>query len=388
MKKVDHKELEKLINLCYKAKQSLFVYGRPGIGKSDKVKKMAKELSGEREFKDWNKLQLEEQKELLENRDKYFVLLDERVSEYSDTSDAKGLPDFVEMSESDEIKGGRPVVWGGQLWVRYFAHPDAHGIIFLDEINNAPPSIQKACYKIVLDRQIGNMSFGEDVSVIGAGNRIQDKSNVFAMPKALDNRGSHVELEVPSADDWVENFAIPNKIHSDVIAFIKSRPDMLHKWSDDREDKAYPSPRSWEMLSNLIHHANDREEEILAANSTVGSGAAVEFSGFLKIKDEIDMETIMENPEKVKDLEDMSTKWAVASYVAEKYKADKDKLGKALEVACNLSPSEFKIQATRFIKNVDEEHFTETIKEKKDKKAVKHWNELAKKVGKYFLHAD
>lgn len=395
MERINHEELKTLLNLCFKAKQSLFVYGRPGIGKSVTVKEQAKKIAKQegKEYKEWNALQPEEQLKLFKNRDKHFVLLDERVSEYSDTSDAKGLPDFIDTSKIDgELSdiGGRSVVWGGQLWVRYFAHPDAHGIIFLDEINNAPPSIQKACYKIVLDHQIGNMSFGDDIEVIGAGNRLQDKSNVFAMPKALDNRASHVELKVPTADDWIENYAMPNKLNANVIAYVKYKPSMLHKWSDKAEDKAYPSPRSMEMLSNLLDYAKNMKEIKLAANSTIGSGAAREFMAFFKVREEVDMEAIMKNPKKVKEIDDdrMDLKWAVASYVAEKYKADKKKLAKALEVANNLHPAEFKIQAARFIKNANEKHFKEAVTNSKDKAIRKVWDKMAGQVGKYLVYAD
>ena len=100
-----HIELSSLIKGYYEKKLALFIYGAFGIGKSFCVRDTAKALSEEKgkEFVEWNKSSREKKQEIFDSPDKYFVLIDERLSEY-DSSDIKGLPDFKDGQETLEWK--------------------------------------------------------------------------------------------------------------------------------------------------------------------------------------------------------------------------------------------------------------------------------------------
>ena len=99
------------------------------------------------------------------------------------------------------------------------------GILFLDEITSAVPSVSAAAYQLILDRRLGDYLVPDGWAVFAAGNRQGDRGVTYAMPAPLANRFSHYELTL-NLDDWVA-WAYANGIDERVIGFLRYRPEQL-----------------------------------------------------------------------------------------------------------------------------------------------------------------
>ncbi|PHJ53890.1 ATPase [Nostoc linckia z18] len=218
-----------LNNLISKNLQiSTMIWGSAGIGKSSIVKQIAQEY--EIEF------------------------TDVRLSQLAPT-DLRGLP----VAENEISKWYPPE----------FLPRSGKGILFLDELNMAPPAMQGVAQQLILDRKVGSYVVPSDWFVWAAGNRKEDRAAVFDMPAPLANRFLH--LEVQADFDSFKAYALEKGIHEQIIAFISFRPTLLHKI--DPQQPAWPSPRSWEMASAL-HQAE------LDITPAVGVATASEFQAF------------------------------------------------------------------------------------------------------------
>ena len=201
MRKTNHKYLEKLVKVAYNKKKPLFVWGTTGIGKSQTVKKMAQQIAKEKGL-EYN----ENVRDI--NNERKFSVVDLRASQL-DPSDLRGLPRL----------DGETTRWLPPNWL-----PKAsHGILFPDEMNLAPPSVQSAFYQLILDRRLGDYVLPDGWSIIAAGNRMEDRAAIFEMAAPLQNRFMHIELGVPSKEDWTE-WAINNGVDTKVITFLTSSP--------------------------------------------------------------------------------------------------------------------------------------------------------------------
>jgi hypothetical protein len=255
------------------ARQPVFLWGGPGIGKSAIVRQVARSLG-------------------LELRDIRALLLD--------PVDLRGLPFLGE--------GGR-AEWA----VPCFLPRDGSGVVFLDELNAAPAMVQAACYQLVLDRKLGEYVLPEGWTIIAAGNRDSDRAVTSKMPTPLRNRFVHLEFEVDT-QEWSE-WAIRAAIRPEVIAFLRFRPEVLSQF--DRDATAFPSPRSWEFVSRILDATPDAtiEHELFAG--AVGSGAATEFSAFLRMfRDLPSIDAILLNPMAERVPEEPAAQYAVASALA------------------------------------------------------------------------
>jgi len=153
---------------------------------------------------------------------------------------------------------------------------DVVNILFLDEISAAPQSVQAAAYQITLDRVVGEHRLPENCIVIAAGNRTTDKSVAFKMPKALANRLLHIDVE-GSFKSWKE-WAVQAGIHPKVLGFLSFRQNFLMNFDAASEDLAFATPRSWEMVSNLLTNVDDSVDRMYAMISgLVGTSVALEF---------------------------------------------------------------------------------------------------------------
>jgi len=158
---------------------------------------------------------------------------------------------------------------------------DQNAILFLDEINAAPPVIQAASYQLVLDRRIGEYKLPDGVSIIAAGNNDGDKAVTFKMPTPLANRFTHFDFTV-EFEDW-HDWAVNAHIKSDIVAFLNFKKAYLNKFDPASKHRAFPTPRSWEFVSKILDP--NIPSEILRGiiGGQVGDGAAVEFMQFREI---------------------------------------------------------------------------------------------------------
>lgn len=353
-KKVNHEELREVIKKCYTIKQPLHILGGIGIGKSDSVKDTAKEIARQEklEFTDENNI----------NSDKYFCFIDIRVSQL-EPSDLRGLPSLQDGTTK----------WLPPNWLP----KKAKGIIFFDELQLSPPSIQASCYQLILDRRLGDYKLPEGYLVVSADNRTEDRANLFEMAKPLCNRFCHIELQTPDVEEWQE-WAFKHEIDNRILAFLKFKPSNLFRFDSKVDDMAFPTPRSWEKCSNLIKdiESEDRMMSILTA-SAVGEGTSIEFCAFLKLERRVNIDDILKKPEKVKEIKEIDLKYALLSGLTQRYKKDKKVLDTLLRI-CDYLEAEFGILLWRFCYATNKSHFGKVVTEKK-------YDALMKKYSTYLV---
>lgn len=163
------------------------------------------------------------------------------------------------------------------------------GIILLDEITSAPSDCQVAAYSVVLDRRIPNSNYvlPDGWLIVAAGNRTCDRAVVKTMSSALANRFVHFEIEA-NVDDWVK-WATMNEIDPSVIGFINFRPNLLFKMEGQNLEQGWPSPRSWERVSNCIKMFNGNVNIMRkVVYGLIGNSVGIEFMEFFKMSEEFD----------------------------------------------------------------------------------------------------
>ena len=248
------------------SKLTPMLVGSPGIGKSDIVKSVAKKHN--------------------------LKLIDMRLAQ-SDPTDLNGFPTL--QQDGTRMDYAPPTTFPLQNLDKV---PNGYDgwLLFLDEINAAPPSIQAAAYKLVLDRQIGAHDLHKRVAIVCAGNKATDKAIVNRLSTAMQSRMIHLNLMVDS-DAWLE-WANAHGIDHRVISFIKFRPELLHKFDPSHADDTFASPRTWEFLSKIITDKakfNPTDHAVLVG--TVGEGPATEFKAFCEVyKDLPTIEDMLKNP--------------------------------------------------------------------------------------------
>lgn len=174
------------------------------------------------------------------------------------------------------------------------------GILFLDEVNMAPPTMQGMAQQLILDRRVGSYVVPEDWYIWAAGNRSEDRAAVFDMPAPLANRFLHVEV-VPDLESF-RSYALSRGIPEQVIAFISFRPELLHKL--DPQQPAWPSPRSWEMAGHL-HQAR------MEIDPAVGTAASAEFRAYLSVYSSLpDLEGVLAGDQQASFPDEPSMRYA------------------------------------------------------------------------------
>lgn len=194
----------------------------------------------------------------------------------------------LSMKDPTDIKGLPAPENGKARWLPPSELPtEGRGILFLDELNLAPPLVQASAYQLVLDRKIGEYVLPPGWKIIAAGNKAEHSANVFRMAAPLRNRFIHIDFEVDH-DSWLD-WALKHGIVSEVIEFINYRPDKLFAFNADKHENAFPTPRSWEFISQIIKCTPNLNSSIRykAIEGTVGTGAALEFKAYITLKNEL-----------------------------------------------------------------------------------------------------
>lgn len=240
-------------NLSIKLMPSVMLWGPPGIGKSQAIKQIAKEIQN--------------------NTGKVVKVTDVRLLLFNPI-DLRGIP----TANADKTLA----IWLKPQIFQMDPNDNIINILFLDEISAAPQSVQAAAYQITLDRVVGEHKLPDNCIVIAAGNRITDKSVAFKMPKALANRLMHIEV-VGSFDSW-KKWAIESGINEKVIGFLSFRQNYLMEFNPSNEDLAFSTPRSWEMVSNILNSIDDNVENMFSLIAgVVGTGVTIEFRTWSKV---------------------------------------------------------------------------------------------------------
>jgi hypothetical protein len=331
----------------------LHIWGASGIGKSQITREVAMELAGRanKKFIDWNSCP--NKTDFLSNEavKSAFIFADVRLSQL-DPTDLRGLPDlFQDNSRSDFVS------WKPALLFKILSLPSCSGLLFFDEMNLAPPAVQAACYQIILDGGIGEITLSPLVHVVAAGNRIEDQANVFEMAGPLKKRFGHVTLQIPDEKTW-SAYAVDKGLDARVIGFINLFPSLLHDVNqNNKEQYATPNPRGWEFVSNMIVGVDDPQFLRSLVCQPVGYAAGVQFSKFAELETmELTVDDLLKDPTRIKAITRADIQWVLISGIAERYRSDKNILPKALKVVGNLNP-DFSVHLLRLMKGIGKESF-------------------------------
>lgn len=233
-------ELKTLLRACALIKRPVFVWGPPGVGKSDIVAAVGKELDR--------------------------PVIDLRMA-LMEPTDLRGMPYF------DANTG--TMQWAPPGDLPREDDETRNAILFLDELNSAPPSVQAAAYQLVLNRRVGTYKLPDNVVIVAAGNRDTDKGVTYRMPPPLANRFLHLEVE-PNFDDWQE-WAIDAQVHADVIGFLTQNKHYLFRFDPKSPDRSFATPRSWTAAGSVLELSLSEKMLSTAVAGCVGDGMATEF---------------------------------------------------------------------------------------------------------------
>ncbi|HCQ70109.1 MAG TPA: ATPase [Gammaproteobacteria bacterium] len=265
----------------------VMLWGAPGIGKSQIISQVAVEHN--------------------------VPMIDIRLSQM-EPSDLRGIP----------FKNGDLVDWSIPSLLPDAARHGEQGILFLDEITSAPPTVSAAAYQLILDRRLGDYIVPKGWVIFAAGNRQGDRGVTYSMPAPLANRFSHYELDV-NLDDWVA-WAYKNNIDERIIGFLRYRPEHLFEFDPAHNPVAFPSPRTWEFTHRALQKFDDNLNLFRqAASACVSEVAGVEVATFIEhLEDLPDLDAIV-NGESVSIPDAIDLQYAICSALVGRAISVKDK---------------------------------------------------------------
>ncbi len=228
-------------------------------------------------------------------------MIDIRLSQMEPT-DLRGIPFRIENR----------VEWAVPSMLPDAERHGPYGILFLDEITSAPPSVSAAAYQLILDRRLGDYEVPPGWAIFAAGNRQGDRGVTYTMPAPLANRFSHFEVEA-NIDDWV-SWAYANNIDEGLIGFLRFKPELLFDFNPAHNPVAFPSPRSWEFAHRALQKFGDNPNLLLPTlQACVGPAAGLELHAFIENLDNMpDLDAILRG-EQVAVPREVDLQYAVAS---------------------------------------------------------------------------
>ena len=312
---------------------SIMLWGPPGIGKSDFVRQLADHIE--------------------KNTDKQVNVTDVRLLLFNPI-DLRGIPAANENKTA--------AIWLKPQIFHMDSSKNVINILFLDELSACAPSVQAAAYQITLDRTIGEHRLPDNCIVIAAGNRMTDKSVTYKMPKALANRLCHIEI-TPSFGSWLE-WAKKNAINRKVIDFLTARRNYFVAFDPQKDDLAFPTPRTWEMVSKILDvYDGDEKAAYAMIAGCVGSGVASEFRMFCTVYHKLPaIEDIFEGKNPPVPIETDAVFALISSMIAyaREHKEDAKKIGNAIRYSENFTP-DFSVSFMKELLNIEKNYFRNLI---------------------------
>ena len=274
------------LTLAVAADLPVLLWGEPGIGKTAALTQLAASLD---------------------------LPLTTVIASVHEPSDFSGLP----VIGDDPAEQGIPMAppdWAVRL-VRA-----GRGLLFLDELSTAPPAVQAALLRLVLERRIGALRLPPGVRIVAAANPRSSAADGWELSPPLANRFIHLQwthdhdvvvrglggtwprATLPRLDPerLAEAVSFARRAVCELLA---ARPGLVHRLpsNETRRGGPWPSPRSWEMTLCLIAFAtaagSSREVLSLLVRGTVGDGPGLELLAGLDRMDLPDPELLLADPE-------------------------------------------------------------------------------------------
>ena len=243
-------QAKKFLQKAFTKNRPAFLWGPPGIGKSEIVTEIANE---------WGNT----------------LVIDLRMAQMEPT-DIRGIPFF---NKDLGVMDWAPPI---ELPSEELAAQYDHVILFLDEMNSAMPAVQAAGYQLILNGRVGKYVLPGNVVIVAAGNRDSDKGVTYRMPMPLANRFLHLEMRADFGS-WQE-WAIINHIHEDVIGYLSFAKQDLYDFDAKSSSRAFATPRTWTFVSELLEEDDcDADTLYNLVAGTVGEGLATKFMAHRKI---------------------------------------------------------------------------------------------------------
>jgi hypothetical protein len=269
------------LGVAVAARVPVLLWGAPGTGKTSTIRAMAEQMG-------WP--------------------CETVIASIREPSDFAGLPIVV----GDEVRFAPPG------WARRLAEA-GHGLLFLDELSTAPPAVQAALLRVVLERVVGDLTLPDKVSVVAAANPPEQAADGWDLSAPLANRLCHLAWEVdPRAvadglaggwapprvpvlpDGWEAGLGVARSL---AAAFLHVRPALACAPPTDASSagKGWPSPRTWDMTARLLAAGEAAgaggEARSALVRGAVGEGAGAEFLAWLAEMDLPDPEAVLADPD-------------------------------------------------------------------------------------------
>lgn len=293
--KVTLNQASSLIEIYIRAKQVPMIHGSPGLGKSAVIHAIAKKFN--------------------------LFLIDMRLGQCDPTemqgfgtlNQVTGRGRYAPMEDFPLEKDTIPAGYAGWL-------------LFMDELTSAPPAVQAAAYKVILDRKVGQHNLHKNVAIVAAGNLATDNAVVEEMSTALQSRMVHLEVEV-DAQEWVA-WASNNGFDSRITSYISSANDKLYTFQPDHTDHTYGCPRTWEFANRLIPMAPPTMDNVALYAGALSEGLAREFIAFCELEHQLPkIADILAFPKSVPVPDEPSVLWMLSGTLAKHMKVSNcDKL--------------------------------------------------------------
>jgi hypothetical protein len=228
----------------------------------------------------------------------------------SDPTDFKGLP------------------WVTKDGAKFLAFSDLMRLIkaeapllcFLDDLGQAPESVQAAAMQLLLKRMIGEHKVSDFVTFAAATNRRGDRAGVRGILEPVKSRFVTILHLATNIREWRKWASASGKIEPIVQAFLNFKPALLHEFIPSAEMTNSPSPRSWESLSRILtafKGSIPRDIEFQTIEGAVGKGAAIEFTAFSRTwASMIDPDLILTTPKTAPIPDETSSMYAVSAAIA------------------------------------------------------------------------
>ncbi|CAL9510745.1 hypothetical protein SUDANB121_03646 [Nocardiopsis dassonvillei] len=280
----ENPQLEALA-LAVTANLPVLLWGEPGIGKSAGLERLALELG---------------------------LPLETVIASVHEPSDFSGLPVVGDDPARDGVPMAPPA-WAVRLAAQ------GTGLLFFDELSSAPPAVQAALLRVVLERRVGSLELPPAVRIVAAANPPSSAADGWHLAPPLANRFVHLRWThdprtVARGMTGVWPAASMPLVAPDRVAtaiaqargvvsgFLTARPGLAHSLPEDAEGRGgpWPSPRTWEMVLRLLATGNaagaSPEATSAAVVGAIGDGAGLELLTYMEQLDLPDPNRVLADP--------------------------------------------------------------------------------------------